>query len=252
VLAQARPDLTAPELRSLLVGSASPNGAPPASGGSGIVDVGASAAGELAASVTSLPLKPGARATVTIRNISTRRLIVTPAGADLRVTPLRVSLKPGRSTRFRVRTDEPRGSAGVLELTPTGGEPLRIPWLVLPKPPAGTLLPQATLDDTSFRPSDQSPAVLVVRAGRAYTGGRLQIEPVERLDILLYTAAGAFVGVLARERDLLPGSYQFGVTGRSPTGSTLAPGRYELRLVAWPTGAGPPSRARVPFAILSG
>jgi hypothetical protein len=202
--------------------------------------------------VTSLPLKPGARATVTIRNISTRRLIVTPAGADLRVTPLRVSLKPGRTTRIRVRTDEPRGSAGVLELTPTGGEPLRIPWLVLPKPPAGTLLPQATLDDTSFRPSDRTPAVLAVRAGRAYTGGGIRVEPVERLDVLLYTAAGAFVGVLARERDLLPGSYQFGVTGRSPTGSTLAPGRYELRLVAWPTGGGAPSRARVPFAILSG
>ena len=252
VLAQARPDLTAPELRSLLVGSARPNGAPAASGGAGIVDVGASAAGELAASVTSLALKPGARATVTIRNISTRRLIVMPAGADLRVSPQRVSIKPGRTTRIRVRTDEPRGSAGVLELTPTGGQPLRIPWLVVPKPPAGTLLPQATLDDTTFAPSDESPAVLVVRAGRVYTGGGLQIEPVERLDVLLYTAAGAFVGVLARERDLLPGSYQFGVTGRSPTGPTLAPGRYELRLVAWPTGGGAPSRARVPFAIQSG
>jgi hypothetical protein len=94
--------------------------------------------------------------------------------------------------------------------------------------------------------------VLVVRAGRVNTGGGLQIEPVARLDVLLYTAAGAFVGVLARERDLLPGSYQFGITGRSPTGATLRPGRYEVRLVAWPTGGGAPSRARVPFAIQSG
>lgn len=252
VLAQARPELTAPELRSLLVGSARPNGAPATSGGSGIVDAGASAAGELVASLTSLALKPGARATVTIRNVSTRRLIVTPSGADLRVAPARVAIKPGRTTRIRVRSDEPRGGAGVLELTPTGGQPLRIPWLVVPKPPAATLLPQATLDDTSFAPSDQTPAVLVVRAGRVNTGGGLQIEPVARLDVLLYTAAGAFVGVLARERDLLPGSYQFGITGRSPAGATLRPGRYEVRLVAWPTGGGAPSRARVPFAIQSG
>ena len=163
-----------------------------------------------------------------------RQVLRHGAAVDRRAAPLRIGHARGQPRR-RV-----------------GGQPLRVPWLVLPKPPAGTLLPQATLDDTSFKPSDETPAVLVVRAGRAYTGGGVQIEPVERLDVLLYTAAGAFVGVLARERDLLPGSYQFGITGRSPTGSTLSPGRYELRLVAWPTGGGPPSRARVPFAIQSG
>ena len=60
------------------------------------------------------------------------------------------------------------------------------------------------------------------------------------------------IGLLTRERDLLPGSYQFGITGRSPTGATLSSGRYELRLVAWPTGRGAPSRARVSFSIQSG
>ena len=252
VLAQARPELTAPQLRSLLVGSARANGAPATAGGAGIVDVGASAAGELTASVTSLALRPGARATVTLRNVSTRRLVVAAPALDVRVVPKRIAIPRGKSARIRVRTDAPRGSAGVLSLTPAGGQALRIPWVVVSEPPAGTLLPRAVLDDTSFAPSDTTPAVLVAQVGRLDTRAGLQIEPVARLDVLLYTAAGAFVGLLTREHDLLPGSYQFGITGRSPTGATLSSGRYELRLVAWPTGRGAPSRVRVSFAIQSG
>jgi len=252
VLAQARPELSAPELMSLLAGSALANNAPAAAGGSGIVDVGASAAGELTASLTSLTLRPGQHATLTLHNVSSRRLVVTADDPDLHIVPGHVRIAVGRSARLRIRADAQLGSGGFLELQPAGGEPLRIPWAVPTPPPAVTLLPHAALDDTSFAPSDETPAVLVVQAGRVLTRGGLQVEPVARLDLLLYTAAGAFVGVLARERDLLPGSYEFGITGRSPSGSTLASGRYELRLVAWPTGRGAPSRARVPFAIQSG
>src|SRR5581483_10283007 len=131
---------------------------------------------------------------------------------DLHVSPAHVTIREGRSARLRIRATAPRESAGVLELTPAGGQPLRIPWLVAPAPPPGRLLPHAAFDQTAFAPSDDAPAVLAVQAGRV------------------------FVGLLARERDLLPGTYQFGVTGRSPTGSKLAPGRYEVRLVAWPAG----------------
>jgi hypothetical protein len=91
-----------------------------------------------------------------------------------------------------------------------------------------------------------------VQAGRVDTGNGVRIEPVAQIDVLLYTAAGGFIGLLARERDLLPGTYSFGVTGRSPSGSTLASGRYQLRLVGWPTHGGAPSRVTVPFAIGSG
>jgi hypothetical protein len=87
----------------------------------------------------------------------------------------------------------------------------------------------------TFPPSDTSPAILTVQAGALVRDGGLQIEPVRRLDILLYSAAGKFLGVMARLRDLLPGSYSFGITGRGPTSARLAPGRYELRLAAWPT-----------------
>jgi subtilisin family serine protease len=252
VLAQARPDLSAPELASLLVGSAHGNGAGVDAGGAGIVDVGAAAAGELTASLTTLGLRPGQRATVTVRNVTSRRLVVTASTPDLAVVPAHVAIKPGRSARVRVHADVPDGSAGFLELRPAGGQPLRIPWIVAAPPSALDLLPQATIDESSFAPSDETPAVLDVQAGRVLRRGGLQVVPVGRLDVSLYTAAGAFVGVLARERDLLPGSYQFGITGRSPTGARLRPGRYELRLVAWPTTPGAPSRARVPFAIQSG
>jgi hypothetical protein len=83
--------------------------------------------------------------------------------------------------------------------------------------------------------------------------GTLQVQPVLRLDLLLYTAGGRFLGRLAQLRDLLPGSYSFGITGRASTGVPLAPGRYELRLAAWPTLPvdAQPSRAKVSFSIPS-
>ena len=65
-----------------------------------------------------------------------------------------------------------------------------------------------------------------------------------RLDVELRTAKGKRLGLLARLRDLLPGRYAFGLTGPRPGGSVLAPGRYRLRVFAWPTGGGAPTSAR--------
>jgi hypothetical protein len=74
---------------------------------------------------------------------------------------------------------------------------------------------------------------------------------VSRLDILLYSSAGRFLGVMARLRNLLPGSYSFGITGRGPTSVVLPPGNYQLRLAAWPTLPldAKPSRAQISFRI---
>ena len=50
------------------------------------------------------------------------------------------------------------------------------------------------------------------------------------------------LGLLARLRDLLPGRYVFGLTGRDPAGASLPPGAYRLRIAAIPADGGPPSR----------
>jgi DNA polymerase-4 len=56
-------------------------------------------------------------------------------------------------------------------------------------------------------------------------------------------------GLLARLRDVLPGRFQFGITGRSPAGARLARGLYQLRVVARPTEPGPSSTRSVTFRI---
>ena len=75
------------------------------------------------------------------------------------------------------------------------------------------------------------------------------LQPVRRLDVLLLDADGQVLGLLARLRDVLPGQYAFGLTGRGPDGTRLAPGRYELRLVAWPAAGGSPARRTVRFSV---
>ena len=130
-------------------------------------------------------------------------------------------------------------------------ETLRVPWALLFKQPAGNLLGRVSLSKTSFAASDTDPSILSVQAGAVVRDAGVQILPVRRLDILLYSSAGQYLGVMARLRDLLPGSYSFGITGRGPTSVRLAPGGYELRLAAWPTLplAAKPTRAQISFRI---
>ena len=63
--------------------------------------------------------------------------------------------------------------------------------------------------------------------------GRRQLRPLARLDVELWRA-GSVLGLLARLRDVLPGRYAFGLTGRGPRGGRLARGTYRLRVVALP------------------
>jgi hypothetical protein len=57
------------------------------------------------------------------------------------------------------------------------------------------------------------------------------------------------MGTLARLRNVLPGRFAFGVTGRDPGGGALDPGSYALRLVATPTGGGRLSSRLVQFEV---
>ncbi len=267
VLAQVRPQLTAADLASLLVGSSRAAGARLTAGGNGTVDVGSSAVAEVAASQTAIAfgaLSKGRRRaarTFTVRNVSTRRLrlgltaTANSRAATATVQPGRLSLGPGRQARVKVTVRHgSRSSAaigtGLVTIRPSGSQPLRIPWVIGLRLPAGSLLGRPTLDREAFKPSDDRPAVLGVQIGRVAGGKVLQIEPAARLDVLLYNSNGGFLGVLSRLRDLLPGTYSFGITGRGPGGEVLGPGTYQLRLVAWPTLGTRPSRAQITFRIL--
>ena len=55
--------------------------------------------------------------------------------------------------------------------------------------------------------------------------------------------------MLARLRDVLPGQYSIGLTGRDPDGNRLAPGPYRIKLVAVPTTGRPITRKVVKFRI---
>ncbi len=270
LLAQMRPALGGPALESLLAGYAQPTGAPATAVGSGLLDLGASAVGEIASSPTSLGFGVWggphwhATRTVVIRNVSTRRLVISAtAVADgdsealrFRVRPAQFALAPGKARQVEVSVIAPVAPAarlvtGAIRVSAVGSETLRVPWALLFRQTTADLLGKVSLSTSSFKPSDTDPAILSVRAGAVVRDHGVQIVPVRQLDILLYTTNGRFIGVMARLRDLLPGAYSFGITGRGPTSARLAPGPYELRLAAWPTLplAAKPTRAQISFRI---
>ena len=111
--------------------------------------------------------------------------------------------------------------------------------------------PAPPLDRIRSQPSDAAPALLTFQAGRILgDSGRDEVQPVALLQPRAPCAAkGTVLGTLATLRDLLPGRYAFGLTGRTPAGNTLGKGRYRIRVTAVPSLAGPSSTAEVAFTI---
>jgi hypothetical protein len=268
LLAQARPDADAQALHALLVGGSDPlGGVPVAAQGAGLLDLGRAAAAELVADPPTLTFGRGAgdgwqgHRVIRLQNISSRRLTVfVDAGqhhkprVPLSLSARRIELEPGATTQLQVSarllsTVAAEAATGTMTLTPVGGAPVRVPWSVVLRPPTG-LLGSLSLSQKAFKPSEQKPAIVLLRAGRVVPTPRgTEVVPVLRLDVELRTAAGKRLGLLARLRDLLPGRYAFGLTGHGPNGQVLKPGRYELRVLAWPTGGGPPSVQATKFTI---
>jgi subtilisin family serine protease len=272
LLAQARPYLDADALKGLLVGSARPLADDTVSAqGAGLVDVGGATATEFTAAPASLAF---GRATnekwhsdqvIAIRNVSFRRVIldfhadVTREGAapvQFEIKPLHVSLPSGRTVRVRIRarlSAKPSGVApveGLFVATPAAGGEVHVPWAILFGARAAAGLDAVRLSTHSFRPSDAAPALLSFVAGSVpRVAGRAAVQPVERLDLELWSTNGGRIGLLARLRDVLPGRYSFGVTGRDPTGQLLPGGDYQLRLRAYGTEPGPPTVRTVSFTI---
>ena len=264
---EARPGLTTAELRSALIGSASPLGERVTRGGAGLVDAEAAAR-------TTIVVESGAVAfgrahgerwsgatAITVKNVSRRALevgfafVADQSGASaIRFTaePARLNLGPHASAEVVLGIAPTRqlASSGVLLVQAAGSAPVRVPW-ALGRRPAGPLVSSLGLSNWEFSPSNTAPAVVAFQAGQA-SGADGSIEPVGVLEVELWTTEGERLGVLATLRNLLPGRYAVGLTGRGPSGKILPVGTYVLRLRAQPVGAEegtPPSTVQTVFRI---
>jgi subtilisin family serine protease len=259
LVAQARPDLSAAELRSVLVGGARPLVDEAVTGqGAGLIDPDRAVHAELAADPAALALgRSGRRAwrtvrTIRITNVSSRPLRVRlevergdrgRAKVRFAAEPGSIRLRPGKSGRVAIAVSAPRGirtlAWGDLVLRARRAPVVRIPWAIAPRPHAArTLLAALQLSHSRFAPSAAAPAIVAFRAGGIVRDrGGESIEPIGQLDLELWRGRKR-LGLLARERDLLPGRYAFGLTGRGPAGKRLQPGRYELRLTAHAVDSG--------------
>jgi hypothetical protein len=264
--------LDAAELQSTLVGSARRiDGVSVTSQGGGVVSLDAAAAAELSAEPATLAFGNVRSAgwkrfrTVDVRNISRRpirvRVRFAPYGqgaapVEFHASPPSFVVSPGQIRRVVLAAAvklSPIGTApaeGSIVLAPTAGAPLRLPWAVTFEQPAETVLGPLQLSTTSFTPSDAGPALLTFRAGAlADEAGRDAVQPIALLTLDLLDGSGHELGTLATLRDLLPGRYAFGLTGRTAAGNTLAKGRYRLRVTAMPSLAGSASVSVVKFTI---
>ncbi len=254
VLVQARPGLDAHALKGVLVGAAAPSaGTSVSAQGAGTIDGAGAVATELAAAPATIGFGAADQAgwqsirRVTVTNVSTRRLRLAVqadtegiTGIAVRATPRELRIRPGRSVRLTVRARaaflprRPGAVFGSVRLVSRGGGSTEIPWAVALPAGDAPLVSDVKLSAARFRRSDRAPAVLSMRAGNVrLRGARMQLQPLSRLDVELWRGSRR-VGLLARLRDVLPGNYAFGVTGRGPRGRPLPRGAYRLRIIAVP------------------
>jgi hypothetical protein len=147
------------------------------------------------------------------------------------------------------RPAAPTALGGAFIATAGRGVRLRVPWTAAVPVTERPVLSRVALSQVRFEPDDRSPAVLTLVAGRVDGPvERPQILPLAWLDVELYRGERR-VGRLVRLRDLLPGRYALGVTGRGPNGGRLPAGRYVLRVAGAPVGGGRPTVANVPFTL---
>lgn len=267
LLAQARPDLGAAALKAALVqtglrASLGDRGAP------GAVDVASAVATEIAADPATLALGSvfssggAAGAPLTLTNVSRRWLDITldPAaagsGADVTLTPDHVVLPPGGSAVVGVTAVVPTlpiapgALTGAIRVVPQFGQPFRVPWAIAVPVAGRRLIGSLHLSQTTFAPSDVNPSVLDFSAGRVDgTADEPQLLPLAQLDISLLRDDGRSLGNLATLRDVLPGRYRFGLTGRGSRGRPLRPGSYRVKIVATPADGGAVDEAEIPFRI---
>ena len=249
VLAQGRPTLDASALHGVLVGSAQRADLDPAASGAGLVDLRTAVQQELYSQPSLLSFgaagSAGAERVLRITNISSRRLSVSvgqtaiaPKGVEISFDPQRLRIRPGRSAEVVVRADtgqlssEAGAATGELVLR-TGDSPeVHVPWAVAVPAPVD-LVSRMAIALTGSHVSDATPAALSFVAGSVTASPEPQVRAVDLLEVELWKD-GERLGLLVRRRELLPGRYTFGLTGRGPTGNHLGRGRYTIRVLAFP------------------
>jgi subtilisin family serine protease len=271
VLAEGRPRVGAAGLRGLLVGSAQRTDLDLASSGAGLVDLRSAVQQEVIATPASVSFgtvedaaefdRFGLERTIRVRNVSTRPLDVgiglaalAPKGVQITVDPDRLRLRPGGSADVLVRADtqdlsqEAGAATGELVLRVAGAQEARVPWAVAVPEQGVDLLSALSLRRTGPRVSDATPAVLGLVAGAVTSTPDPQVRAVDELDVQLWRGR-TFLGVLATRRELLPGRYTFGLTGRDPSGRRLRRGRYVVRVVARPGDGAPRQVEAIDYVI---
>jgi subtilisin family serine protease len=250
VLAEGRPQVDAVGLHSLLVGSAQRRDLlDAAAAGAGMLDLRAAVQQEIVAVPPLIsfgaPLRDSLELerTVRVRNVSTRPLelsvqtiALAPKAVQITVEPAELELRPGASARVVVRADtadlSERAGVATGELALLGsGVDVHIPWAVAVPGPGTDLVSGVSLKTTAGRVSDATPVVLSLVAGTIVPTPGPQLVAVDVLEVQL-RRGDELLGLLARRRELLPGRYTFGLTGRGPSGERLARGRYLVRVVA--------------------
>ena len=264
---QQRPDLSADALKAVLVASATPlvsateRATAPAQGG-GIINPAAAIETTLIVDPPVVALGAPTRGSWTsevlleLENLGPSTELVTfalvPDGAEPLPLEFRVepsSLTIAGSSRANVRLVVSLSDAqatwqgwisGTILVQPANGAPTRVPFATaFAEDPPAPLVDAARLDPVPDGASE--PGLLSVLSFRVGWVGEspagLAIGPVSLLEVELWRAT-EFVGTIATLRDLLPGRYSIGLTGRGPDGSPLGAGSYRVRFAARPAVAG--------------
>src|SRR3954447_3791290 len=175
VLAQVRPGLRALDLKSLLAGKAHPIPGESVTGqGSGLVDLGASAAGEITADPVALAFGHAegdgwhAEQQVVIRSVSSRTLLVRirntgAGGLAISSKPRWERLKHGGhapvtlSAKLKGSPPEGGSAEGAVLLVARGAGPLKLPWAITFGRERQDLISAVAPSANSFTPSDPKP-----------------------------------------------------------------------------------------------
>lgn len=267
LVAQARPALSAAELKATLIGGAVPVASQgsresASSQGGGMVDANGALDVNLAVSppVVALgaPTRGGWASEVLLEVVNlgpkaeTVSFVLVPDGADplpleFRVDPASLVIEGGARESVRLIVSLAGEDAtwegwisGTILVKPAAGTAVRVPFATaFADASSAPLVDAARLAPVEADDAGQGLlSILSFRVGWVGEGPEgLAIGPVSLLEIELWRDA-EFIGTLSRMRDLLPGRYGIGLTGRAPDGSLLKPGKYRIQFVARPAVAG--------------